>query len=539
MEEDRDTSIKDHFPEPQKRFWMRSRKRRNSDAASVSSMDISIGCDSIKKKKRRRITEVASSFFSSSSSSLTPSKFGSVLQRSFSSQVSHADLSLLGEEVDSGTAKKKSKVASERLDQLTIRSWIVDIAEGKFGGHLDLGLSRREVKRQEAIYELYCGEEVLLRDLDNLTEFYYEPLLQSDILTSGELATLFGDISSLIDLHKKLRDELVCLRDDSGFTDAVGSILISWLPSLTECYVDRCKTQVWARHLLEAKRANNKRFLEFLKKRTSVPRAVDLWTYLDVPRSRVVKYPILVNEILRHTPCNHPDQTALRKASGILSKLLMDIDEAMGNSECKLAQNRINPSPVCDPRKAIQNAVEVITEGQLRDARGTKLHCFLFDNCFVLARPARRPGRKCNPCFPVILRSQLRVQSEIEAGEKVHATSFKVGDHTLNADDEHAKRHWIESFRRLNTISSNAERHCDGNVILTEEKKKKGKEKENRNENENENEDVDKMSEISEQSLITKSTRKRKSVGDLCSSHFPISLRKSLLRDKRNSISLV
>ncbi|XP_046482902.1 neuroepithelial cell-transforming gene 1 protein [Neodiprion pinetum] len=537
MEEDRDTSIKDHFPEPQKRFWMRSRKRRNSDAASVSSMDISMGSDSIKKKKRRRITEVASSFFSSSSSSLTPSKFGSVLQRSFSSQVT--DLSLLGEEVDSGKTKKRSKVTAERLDQLAIRSWIVDIAEGKSSGHLDLSLSRREVKRQEAIYELFCGEDVLLRDLDNLREFYYEPLLRSDILTPGELATLFGDISSLVDLHKKLRDELVCLRDESGFTDAVGTILISWLPSLAECYVDRCKAQVWARHLLEAKRANNKRFQEFLKKRTSVPRAVDLWTYLDVPRSRVVKYPILVNEILRHTPCNHPDQTALRKVSDILSKLLIEIDEAMGNSECKLAQNKINPSPVCDPHKVIQNAVEVITEGQLRDAKGTKLHCFLFDNCFVLARPARRPGRKCNPCFPVVLRDQLRVQFEIEAGEKIHTTSFKVAEHTLNADDEHAKRHWIESFRRLNTISTNGKRNHDGNIIVTEEKNKKRKEKENRNENENENEDVDKMSEISEKSPITKSTRKLKSVGDLCSSHFPISLRKSLLRDKRNSISLV
>lgn len=291
---------------------------------------------------------------------------------------------------------RRSKGNSERLEQLAIRSWIVDIAERKSGGNLNSTLSRREVKRQEAIYELCCGEEVLLRDLDNLREFYYEPLLRTDILTPGEMSTLFGDISSLAEVHRRLRNELVDLRDESGFTDSVGTTLVNWvrisfqkikkfsafhhfpvvifinfqLPSLAERYVDRCKTQVWARHLLDAKRAANKRFQDFLKKRTSVPRSVDLWTYLDVPRSRVVKYPLLVNEILRHTPSNHSDQTALKKASGMLSKLLIEIDEAMGNSECKLAQSRINPSPVYDPKKIIVDAVELITEGQLRDARG-------------------------------------------------------------------------------------------------------------------------------------------------------------------------
>lgn len=528
MEEDRDTSMKDHFPEPQKRFWMRSRKRRNSDAASVSSMDMSMGSDSIKKKKRRRITEVATSFFSSSSSSTsTPSKFGSVLQRSFGSQVSHADLSLLGEDTtDSGTMKKASKKNTERLDQLAIRSWIVDIAEGKCGGSLDSSLSRREVKRQEAIYELSCGEEVLLRDLNNLKEFYYEPLIRSDILTQGELSTIFGDISSLVDVHRKLRDELVDLRDESGFTDAVGNTLINWLPSLADRYVDRCKTQVWARHLLDAKRATNKRFQEFLKKRSSVPRSVDLWTYLDVPRSRVVKYPLLVNEILRHTPSNHSDQTTLRKASGILSKLLIEIDEAMGNSECKLAQSRINPSPVYDPQLSIQNANELITEGQLRDVRGTKLHCFLFDNCFVLARPARRAGRKCNPCFPVVRRGEFNIRADVEVEGKMFTNGFKIGEYILNTEDEHSKRHWIESFRRISSLVKNSER-CGENIC-------EGKENEDRKASE-----TSKASETKPQTPVLKDTRKRKSVGDLCNSHFPISLRKSLLRDKRNSVGLL
>ncbi|XP_012259783.2 rho guanine nucleotide exchange factor 3-like [Athalia rosae] len=516
MDEHHDISIKDRLPEPQKRFWMRSRKRRNSDAASVNSMDISMGCESLKKKKRRRITEVATSLFtlsSSSSSSSTPNKFTSVLQRSFGSQISHADISLLGEETNTKTIEERlSKVNTERLDQLSIRSWIVDIAEGKCGGQLDKSLSRREIKRQEAIYELFCGEEVLLHDLNNLREIYYEPLLNANILTPGELSTLFGDISSLIDLHSRLRDELVDLRDASGFTKVVGTTLINWLPSLAECYIDRCKTQVWVRHLLDAKRVTNKRFEDFLKKKTSAPRSVDLWTYLDVPRSRVVKYPLLVNEILRHTSSNHSDQTLLRKASGILSKLLIEIDQGIGMSECQLAQSRINPSPVHDPNKSIEKAAELITEGLLRDARGTKLHCFLFDNCFVLTRPARRLGRKCNPCFPVITSGELKFQPDIGSNQKLYSNGFKIGEHTLSTEDEHSKRHWLESLRRIRNTNTDT----DTDLYMST--------KENMDETPNESGLLP--------SPNLKTNKKRKSLGDLCS-------RKIILRVKRSSIGLV
>lgn len=111
---------------------------------------------------------------------------------------------------------------------MAIRSWMVDIAESNLK---DLGstLSRREVKRQEAIYELYCGENVLLNDLSALRESYYDPLLSLDIFNTSELDTLFGNIDSFIELHSELRDNLVKLRDQSGFTDIVGPTIINWV----------------------------------------------------------------------------------------------------------------------------------------------------------------------------------------------------------------------------------------------------------------------------------------------------------------------
>jgi len=127
---------------------------------------------------------------------------------------------------------------------------------------------------------------------------------------------------------------------------------------------------VWARYLLDEKKYSNKKFQSFLKKRLEPPHSVDLWTYLDVPRSRIVKYPLLVKEILKHTSTTDADYLPLKETSDVLSDLLKNIDRIMGDAECKLAQSKINAKVEHDPEKCIVNATELITEGQLKDIRG-------------------------------------------------------------------------------------------------------------------------------------------------------------------------
>lgn len=121
---------------------------------------------------------------------------------------------------------------------------------------------------------------------------------------------------------------------------------------------------------MDEKRLTSKRFQSFLKKRLESPHSIDLWTYIDVARSRIVKYPLLVREIVRHTPAMHTDQEPLKEADDLLSKLLNDIDKIMGSAECKLAQSKINIKLDYDPTTCIENATELITEGQLKDTRG-------------------------------------------------------------------------------------------------------------------------------------------------------------------------
>ncbi|XP_066588825.1 rho guanine nucleotide exchange factor 3-like [Prorops nasuta] len=493
---------KEVFPEPRKRFWLRSRKRPKSDAISLSSMDISMDSETGKKKKRRRITEVASSIFASTSSG---NKLENSLHRSFSIQPSPMDISIMQDEPNNDVSLKKQNHSKDETGILTLRSWVFDVAKITSKDDLYKQVGCNEIKRQEAIYELYCGENVLLNDLCTLKDFYYEPLLATCIFTSNEMHTLFGNITHLIEIHSKLRDKLITIRDSSGFTHSIGATICNWILLLKEPYSERCRSQVWARHILDEKRSTSKRFQLFLKKQLDLPRSTDLWTYLDAPRSRIVKYPILIKEILKYTPTDHADQLFLKKANDCIIKLLKHIDTAMGEAECKLAQSKINVKVEHDTNKCIEKASTLYAEGQLKDVRGIKYQCFLFDTCFVLSRPTRRIYKKYNLTFPVISRENICVDAK---GKNETNYGFKVGDHLLICEDGHGKRHWIDSINRMQCQYNNSD---------------EGNEKENK-----------------AKVLMPKLNKnKRKSTGSVCETHFSFSIRKSLTKQKRNSVGLI
>lgn len=86
------------------------------------------------------------------------------------------------------------------------------------------------------------------------------------------------------------------------------------LPRLN-AYKDYCSNQLAAKALLDQKK-QDRRVQDFLQRCLESPfsRKLDLWSFLDIPRSRLVKYPLLLKEILRHTPPEHPDTGSLEEA---------------------------------------------------------------------------------------------------------------------------------------------------------------------------------------------------------------------------------
>ncbi|XP_021925849.1 neuroepithelial cell-transforming gene 1 protein-like isoform X2 [Zootermopsis nevadensis] len=475
--DDDPTSLKDFFVEPQKGFWLRKRKRRNSDAVSMCSLDLTLAPEP-ENKRKRRLSKVASLANLLSTPMRPVMKIGASLQRSFAggrmdspststSPRSSSPCNFLQRSCSilRTPATNSQQIATLRhAKQRLTRCWSQAIARNNT---MELGL--QEVKRQEAIYELWSGEDGIVEDLEFVQDKYQSSMMQLHLLSEEEAQCVFGGIDNLLKIHRSLRDNLVSLRNSAGITESVGKTLLNWIPGLN-CYIGHCSNQVWARALLEEKNIN-KRFQEFLKQclESSFSRRLDLWTFLDVPRSRLTKYPLLVGEILRHTPSGHEDVIPLSKTASALTLVLQQTDVAIGAAECRLVCTRLQFPHDHSSRDLVDKCTAVLCSGELKDRRGTKFNCFLFDKCFVVTRICR-PSVKFTVCAPIIPAEQITFE-EVElrgrsagsetarTGQAAFRVGFKdaaVGSHRIfAATNEHVRKHWMYCMKQVTSSQEN------------------------------------------------------------------------------------
>ncbi|XP_038596001.1 rho guanine nucleotide exchange factor 3 isoform X3 [Tachyglossus aculeatus] len=331
-------------------------------------------------------------------------------------------------------------------------------------------LTSKEIKRQEAIFELSQGEEDLIEDLKLAKKAYHDPMLKLSIMTEQELNQIFGTLDSLIPLHEDLLRQLQEVRKTDGSTDHVGHILVGWLPCLSS-YNSYCSNQVAAKALLDLKKQDH-RVQDFLQRCLESPfsRKLDLWNFLDIPRSRLVKYPLLLREILRHTPNDSPDQQHLEEAINIIQGIVAEINTKTGESECQYYKDRLIYLDEGQKDALIDSSRVLCCHGELKNNRGVKLHVFLFQQVLVITRAITHNEQLCYQLYRQPIPVKDLVLEDLQDGEvrlggsirgafsnnervkNFFRVSFKSGSqsqtHSLQANDTFNKQQWLNCIRQ-------------------------------------------------------------------------------------------
>ncbi|CAJ1052001.1 rho guanine nucleotide exchange factor 3 isoform X1 [Xyrichtys novacula] len=332
-------------------------------------------------------------------------------------------------------------------------------------------LSSKEIKRQEAIFELAQGEQDLVEDLKLAKKAYHDPMLKLSIMTEQELNQIFGTLESLIPLHEDLLSRLKDARKPDGSTEHVGHILTDWLPCLSS-YTPYCSNQVKAKSLLD-QRKQDRRVQDFLQRCIQSPfsRKLDLWNFLDIPRSRLVKYPLLLREILKHTPNDHPDRQHLDEAMLMVQSVVADINRRTGESECQYYKDRLLYSEYAHRDELIHRSKTLSCHGELKNNRGLKLHVFLFQDVLVITRLVSLNDHPvsyqlCRQPIPIrqldledLSDGEMRVGGSIrgafsnnERTKNFFRVSFRSGgqlqSHCFQASDAFNKQQWINCIRQ-------------------------------------------------------------------------------------------
>uniref|UniRef100_A0A8P4KP72 Neuroepithelial cell transforming 1 n=2 Tax=Dicentrarchus labrax TaxID=13489 RepID=A0A8P4KP72_DICLA len=431
----------------------RKRKEKEDDTVSLSSFDL-------KEPSNKRVRPLAK--VSSLVSLISPSKNGAV--RRFGQTIQ--SMSLRGDSKSPGMSLKASSRTAgptpTKRRNSTLWSETLDV-------HQKSTFSTKEIKRQEAIYELYRGEQDLIEDLQLARKAYHDPMLKLSIITEEELAHIFGDLDAYIPLHEDLLMKLTEGTNPDGTVAQIGQIVIDWLPGLN-AYKNYCSNQLAAKALLDQKK-QDRRVQDFLQRCLESPfsRKLDLWSFLDIPRSRLVKYPLLLREILRHTPLDHPDVPSLERAITIIQEILSDINMRKGESECQYYIDKLEYLDDKQRDPLIDNCKTLLCHGELRNKSGSRLHVFLFSELLVLTRPVTRNDRSCFQVYrqpiPVqdlvledLLDGEIRMGGSFRGaftnGEKAKNV-FRVSSldpshgqsHTLHVNDVYHKQQWLNCLR--------------------------------------------------------------------------------------------
>ncbi|CAF1108865.1 unnamed protein product [Adineta steineri] len=469
------------------RFKKKRKRKLEPDTVSLRSLEDLVG-DHFRRKKRLSLPRL-----SSVSELLSPMCDRVINMLQTTKQSSSANLNnLLNSNNNNNTShgyniRRKASSSSQQTSNgvsspNTIKKFRAAWSETCDGEKLKQTMTATEIERQNVLYELFSEEQQMIENLGLAQRVYRNGMKTLNILTDLELKQIFGPLEDILPLHEDL---LYRLKPKSNSSiDAVGQIYLEWFQRIRSCYVSYCSNLINAKELLDAKRCEeNGRVDDYLKRCTDsgFSRKLDLWDFLDQPRSRLMKYPILFKRIHKRTKDGHEDKRILLETINIVEELINDVSQATSAQICSNIIAKLVYTNDDQKHLLIEKQTRLVCQGELKNNRGQKLHVFLFDEILLFTRIATRNDIKSYQLtnYPIPI-EYLRIEdiedgvkipelssgsfSRTLAGSKLARNVFRcssLSDNNnnrnnsilLQARDIYDKQQWLSAFRSIITIN--------------------------------------------------------------------------------------
>ncbi|KAK1794003.1 hypothetical protein P4O66_010913 [Electrophorus voltai] len=177
-------------------------------------------------------------------------------------------------------------------------------------------------KRSKVIKELLQTEKDYIKDLTMCRTKIMEPM-KSKQVQNIDFDGLFGNIESVTELSSRLYE---ALQD----ADSIGKVFLDFKSELEEVYKLYCQNHDDAISLLETYEKDEtiqrqvQACLETLRGKTNY---INLGSFLIKPVQRVMRYPLLLTELLNTTPVSHHDRKQLEDAVQSIKEINVNINE--------------------------------------------------------------------------------------------------------------------------------------------------------------------------------------------------------------------
>ena len=310
-------------------------------------------------------------------------------------QVSRLDLKTAGpglkKEGDAG-------VGDDDVDQTDEQKLWINTVPREIANSVD----EREKKRQEVISEICYTERDFVKDLEYLRDYWIIPLRGN----SSPLApprkekvvrTIFSNIIDHPSIHmvsSRFAKSLTDRQQKNPVVNNVGDIFLEFVPQF-EPFILYGSKQLEAKFEFENERSVNPMFSRFVDttERYKESRKLELNGYLTKPTTRLARYPLLLENVLKYTEDGNPDKVDIPKVLTSIRDLLSRVNAESGKAENRFNLRRLHEQLRFRPNERVdlkltEDGRELVYKSQFKKSPTEQpdITAFLFDHAVLLVR---------------------------------------------------------------------------------------------------------------------------------------------------------
>ncbi|KAI9815614.1 MAG: RHO1 GDP-GTP exchange protein 2 [Phylliscum demangeonii] len=264
-------------------------------------------------------------------------------------------------------------------------------------------VGERERKRQEVICEIMYTERDFVKDLEYLRDFWMKPLRSTNPTNHSPVPehrrekfvrSVFSNCLEVHAVNSAMARELTRRQDEDPVVRAVGDIFLRFIPRF-EPFIKYGASQLYGKYDFERERASNPAFSKFVDEteRLKESRKLELNGYLTKPTTRLARYPLLLENVVKYTADDNPDKKDIPQAIAQIRDVLSRVNVESGKAENHFNLMQLNQQLKFRQGeyvdlKLTEESRQLVFKGALKKSPTdhADVHVYLFDHAVLLVR---------------------------------------------------------------------------------------------------------------------------------------------------------
>lgn len=314
-------------------------------------------------------------------------------------------------------------------------------------------VSDQEKRRQEAINEAIYTERDFVRDMEYLRDVWVAQLSASDIIPehrrAGFIEQVFWNIHDVIAVNTRLRDALNKRQKSYAVIEGIADIFLDIVP-LFAPFVSYGAHQLYGKYEFEKEKSSNPAFAQFVEEMERRPdsRKLELNAYLTKPTTRLARYPLLLEAVLKQTPEECSDKQDIPKVVTLIREFLAEVNLQTGRTENRFNLLQLQQQLLFRPGEQVdlrlrEEGREMVYKGPLKRRGGSQsdsgeLLVFLLDHALLMVKQKNKADQYKVYRRPIPLELLLIIATD-ETGMRPIVSSRPQRNNSNQSGDRHAQ----------------------------------------------------------------------------------------------------